>query len=149
MTLSSIEQLAAIEAELIRQTGCRAEEIAGVYQSPISQSVVNARMGEALRARFAAEGERDALRAQNAALTKELEKVREVLHEQTTYLADQIGFLTNENTALLAALEGSLGIVQASIVNAGTRNEYPAIIANMEMKEAAMRAAIAAAKGER
>lgn len=73
MALSLEQQLAALEAELMHQTGCRAEEIAGVYNRPIAQPVCNARMGEALRARFAAEDERDKLRAQNAELLTILE----------------------------------------------------------------------------
>lgn len=72
-TLDLVEKLAAIEGQLMLQTGCRAEEIAGVYNKPIAKPVVNARMGEALRARFAAENERDALRAQNAELLAALE----------------------------------------------------------------------------
>jgi len=49
------EKLSRLEAELISQTGCRAEEIAGVYQMPIPKPVVNARMGAVLRRVFAAE----------------------------------------------------------------------------------------------
>lgn len=82
-----------------------------------------------------------ALHEQNAELVKELEKVREVLHEQTTYLADQIGLLTDKNAALLAALKTALPYVEAFDDNN----------ADLTTKASAdaVRAAIRKAKGER
>lgn len=48
---------------------------------------------------------------------------------------------------LLAALEEVLGIVQASIVNARNRGEYENIVASLERRESAARAAILKARG--
>lgn len=48
---------------------------------------------------------------------------------------------------LVAAARDALGVVQASLVNARNRNEYPAIIANLEMKEANLRNMLAKIKG--
>jgi hypothetical protein len=69
------EKLSRIEAELIQQTGCSADEIVALYQSPIPKPVVNARMGAAHRARFAAEDERDRLREINTKLSAALETI--------------------------------------------------------------------------
>lgn len=108
MTLN--EQLAAIEAELIRQTGCRTEEIAGVYQTPISKPVVNARMGEALRARFAAEDERDALRAQNAAFLATQKSFTASLAERIAELEAQ---RDKAPVTLRLEINGQIGLIQA------------------------------------
>ena len=77
------EKLSGIEGELIQQTGCRAEEIAGLYRSQISKPVVNTRMGNALRRIFTVEdkcselAERIAeLEAENARLRAELNAIQ-------------------------------------------------------------------------
>lgn len=49
---------------------------------------------------------------------------------------------------LLDALQEVIGIVQASIVNAKNRGEFPLIVADLERREANARAAIAKATGE-
>lgn len=63
-------KLSCAEAELIRQTGCTADDVAGIYRLPIPKPVVNARMGESHRLRFEAEDENARLRAQVAELVK-------------------------------------------------------------------------------
>ena len=68
--------------------------------------------------------------------------------EQQVYLRDQeISRLRAQVAKLVQAGKGVLGVVQASLVNARERKEYPAIIANLEHKEANLRAAIAVAEG--
>lgn len=68
-------KLSTLEAELMHQTGCAASEIEGVYRLPISKPVVNARMGDALRARFAAEDQAKALLDTHALLVAALTRL--------------------------------------------------------------------------
>lgn len=63
-----VRKLACAEAQLIRQTGCTAENVVGIYNLPTPKPVVNVRMGESHRLRFQAEDENARLRAQVAAL---------------------------------------------------------------------------------
>ena len=65
-------KLSCAEAELMRQTGCTADDVVSIYNLPIPKPVVNVRMGESLRLRFTVENEAAALRAQVAALVAAL-----------------------------------------------------------------------------
>ncbi len=70
-------KLSCVEAELIRQTGCTAEDVAGIYNLPIPKPVVNVRMGQSHRLRFETEDENARLRAKLAAAVEALKEIYE------------------------------------------------------------------------